>query len=333
MSTRRDFVSSFATVGAVGAAAMAFGTPNSAKADTPAAFGNGRGHAIEGPYLDLRTGKGNQLAFARMQGDLDFGKPKRGWYKGYVSAVRPDKKLEDLFGFEGFGAVKLEKMPDGSIRRILREVGLYTDLKSGDVLEEWYNPYIDERVRVVPVANDPFNYVIEENFPEPPKFGGLNTEKPPRVPFILPWQQRGGRLDMEIHIHLLYPNALKPEEWPRESSGKFVRVSEFFAHHVSAADMQNPKLTKLPMHGVWNRVTPWLPWMLMGQAAGHCQYACFMGSGEPLEEIFSRKVLDYIEKNFLKYLEPPAQWSDISLSSLENYAREQKPAPAKGATP
>ena len=31
----------------------------------------GKGPALEGPYLDLRTGKGNQLAYARIQGDLD----------------------------------------------------------------------------------------------------------------------------------------------------------------------------------------------------------------------------------------------------------------------
>jgi hypothetical protein len=329
MTTRRDFVSSFATIGAAGTAALAMGAAGLARADAPAALGTATGKALDGPYVDLHTGKGNQNVYARIQGDLDFGKEKHGWYKGFVSAVRPDRKLDDLFGFEGFSTVKLEQMPDGSIRRILREVGLYTDLKSGEVIEEWYNPYIDERVRVVHVANDPFNYVIEEYFPLPPSFGKLNVEKPPRVPFILPWQQRGNRLDMEIHIHLMYPNALKPDQWPRESSGKFVRVSEYFAHHLNAADVQNPKLTRLPYHGVWNRVTPWLPWMLMGPAPGHCQYACFMGSGESLDEIFSRKVLDHVEKNYPTYFKAPEKWSDVSLSSLENFAREQKPAAAK----
>ncbi len=41
-----------------------------------ASFGAGHGPAIEGPYLDLRTGLGNQLAYARIQGDIDFGKQK-----------------------------------------------------------------------------------------------------------------------------------------------------------------------------------------------------------------------------------------------------------------
>jgi hypothetical protein len=324
--TRRDVLGSFATVGA--GAALSLGLAATARAQA-VAHGQSRGSAIEGPYLDLRTGKGNQLAYARIQGDLDFGKQKYGWYKGYVMGVRPGEKVRDLFGFEGFGAVKLELMPDGSIRKILREVGLYTDLRSGEVLEEWLNPYTNEQVRVVPVANDPYNFTIQEYFPEPPKFGGQNKETAPRIPFILPWKQRGDRVDMEIHIHLYYPNVLNPEKWPRESAGKFVQASEMFAHHMKAEDLQNPKLTALPFHGTWNRITPWLPWMLMGQAPGHCLYACDMGSGEDLEEVFSRNVLDYIHAKYPKYFQAPEKWSEPSLSSIENYAREQKPAPVK----
>ena len=327
---RRRFLQSFVSVGAVGAAALAAGASGRARADAAAAVGTGRGEALQGPYLDLRTGEGNKLAFARIQGDLDFGRQDTGWFKGYVMAVRPDKKIDDLFGFEGFGASRLHQRPDGSIERILREVGLYTDLKSGEVLEEWYNPYLDETVRVVPVANDPFNYVIEDYFPAPPEFGGLNQEdRPPRIPFILPWQQRGDRLDMEIHIHLIYPSALQPDKWLRESAGPMVRASEFFSHHIKAEDMQNPEVTHLPFHGVWGRVTPWLPWMLMGQAPGHCQYSCFMGGGEDLEAVHSRRVLDYVEKNYPKYFQAPEKWSEPSLSSLENYALEQTPAPAQ----
>jgi hypothetical protein len=38
-------------------------------------------------------------------------------------------------------------------------------------------------------------------------------------------------------------------------------------------------------------------------------------------------VLDYTEKHFPKYMQAPDAWSDVSLSSLENYARTEKPAP------
>ena len=71
---RRDFMKGWAGMGALGAMTMAMGSfPGSAQAKTATAAKNGYGPAIEGPYLDLRTGRGNQLAYARIQSDIDFG--------------------------------------------------------------------------------------------------------------------------------------------------------------------------------------------------------------------------------------------------------------------
>lgn len=176
---RREFIHSFAGLGAMSAAAAALGAAGSAHAQTAASLARARGEAIKGPYLNLTTGKGNQLAWARLNGDLDETQQKHGWYKGYVMAVRPGKKVEDLFGFEGFDSSRLEKRADGSYAKILREVVLYRDLKTGEVLEDWHNPYIDETVRVVHVANDPYNYMIEEYAPQVPDYGTPKKEKPP----------------------------------------------------------------------------------------------------------------------------------------------------------
>lgn len=331
-TTRRD-VLSFASVGAAGATALALGaySRSAAAAVTGGSLG-GKGPAIEGPFLDLRTGKGNQMAYARIQGDTDWGKQKYFWFKGYVNAVQPGKRVVDLVGAQGFGVIRLNQRPDGAIERLCREIILYTNIRSGEVLTEWRNSITGETVKPVHVDNDPFNYMIEEYFPVPPSFGGLNKEGPPpkRPPFILPWYQHGDWLEMEIHIHLAYPNALQPDKWPRESSGPTAQVSEYFAHHVRAEDMQNPKLTTVDYRGTWNRVTPWLPWMLMGQAPGFCLYNCFMGTTSNLDEIFGRPVLDYAEKHYAKYFNAPEKWTgEPSLSSLEHYARTQKPAPPK----
>ncbi len=327
---RRDFCTSFATVGAFGAASLALSQPGAAAAAAEYTSHYGKGPALEGPYLDLRTGRGNQLAYARIQGDLDYGKQKYFWFKGYVYAVEPQKRLQNLFGAQGFGAIRLLKGEDGAIRRLCREIIVYTDLNTGEVLESWKNPLNNgEVVEVLHVDNDPYNYLIEDHFPAPPTFGGVNKQAaPPRVPFILPWYQHGDMLAMEIHIHLAYPHALQPDKWPRESAGPVAQVSEFFAHHVKAADMQNPKLTSLEYQGTWNRVSPWLPWMLMGQRPGQCQYACFMGTAENLDTVLSKPVMDYAQKHYAKYFEAPTVWSeDRSLSSLEHYEKRRKPVP------
>ncbi len=330
---RREIIWSFGAVGALGAAALAFGqAPRKALA---ANHGSAAADYISGPHLDLRTPEGNQIGYARLTSDLDESKQRYGWFKGYVMGVRPGESIRDLFGFAGFGVSRLETQPDGGIARVLREVGYYTNLKSGEIMEEWRNPYLDEIVHPVPIANDPFNTVIRDRFARPPQYGGLNeADVRPEQPFILPWRQRGERLEMERHIHLYYKSALDPEVWARESSGSMVRVSEFFAYYLKGADMQNPEITALDVHGVWNRTTPWLPWMLMGQAEGHCQYACFMGSTGDLERIHSRALLDYTEKHYAKYFSAPETYDPDtpSLSSLERYSDERQPVPPKQET-
>ena len=286
---------------------------------------------LKGPYLDLGTPRGNMLAVARMSGDLDLSRQKLGWYNGYVSGVRPGEALKDLFGFAGFGVSRLLPHESGAgYRKVLREVGIYYDLRSGEPLEEFTNPYTQEKVRVVPVANDPFNTTVQEFFPPPPNYGGLNAAAPPpRVPLLLPWKKQGEYITLERHIHLFYKNALQPEKWPRESAGPMARVSEFFTYFFGAADMQNERVTSLGFHGTWSRVTPWLPWLLMGQADGHCQYMTYQGSGQNLGDVLPRQVLDYIEKKYPLYLNAPTTWVDPSLSSIERYALEQKPAAAR----
>ncbi|MEO8225310.1 MAG: hypothetical protein ABI661_10945, partial [Gammaproteobacteria bacterium] len=125
-TTRRDVLNTFATVGPMGAMSLAMlqGGTAFAKGVGPSRYGSGPG--IEGPYLDLRTGPGNKLAYARLQGDLDNKKQKFFWFKGYCSGVRPGKKIDDLCGSEGFGVIRLNQLPDGSIQRMCREIILYT---------------------------------------------------------------------------------------------------------------------------------------------------------------------------------------------------------------
>lgn len=271
----------------------------------------------------------NRDAFARIQGNLDFGKVKYGWYAGTVCGVRDGEVVRPLMGFEGFSCTRLVDNRDGSYQKLLREVVYYKDLATGEVLETFLNPYTNEQVRVVPVTNDPFNIVIEKYYPKGPSYGGLRAQEEERRPMLLPWRMTDpDTVVLATDIHLFYPSALKPEEWPRESSGRFVRVSEMFRYVIRRADLEDPARTSVQHTGSWSRITPWLPWMLMGQAPGHIFYIGTMGGYDNLD-MLSANVRAYAEKNHPKFLDAPTRWEEPSLSSLEDYARTQKPAPVK----
>lgn len=271
----------------------------------------------------------NREMIARLEADTAPGKFVNGYVTGIVHGVRDGEAVRPLLGFEVFSATRVLRQPDGSYQRLCRELIFYRDLKSGALLDDWDNPYSGERVRVVDVANDPFNYVISEFFPEPPSYGGLNPDqRPPRRPLRLNWALVGDNmLTLERDIHLYYKNALDPAKWPRESSGPMNRVSEMFRYVIRREDAENPALTHLPYVGFWSRVTPWLPWMLMGQSPGHVLYMGRFNSIRP--EQAPAAVLARVKERFPTFLVAPDKWVEPSLSSLENYARTQKPAPPR----
>ncbi|MDH3977237.1 MAG: DUF1838 domain-containing protein [Gammaproteobacteria bacterium] len=286
--------------------------------------------------IDFKSPIWNRDTWARIQGDLNPENERFSYAAGDVMGVVEGEKLKPLCGFETFLATRLVPQEDGTIRRWNKEVIFYTDLNpdpgSRRMIDTWHNPYTDEEVEVVHVANDPFNYTISEWLilaPEDFPTDG-SPPKPRKFPLLFPWRKSGNKLALQTDMHLQYPNALQPDKWPRESSGKMARVSEIFRYWVDIDDVENPELTAVPYAGTWARITPWLPWMLMGQAPGHCQYMGIMIGGSTLEEICPQHVIDFAKERYPHMLSAPTEEYGPSISSLEYYAREQTPKPPKG---
>jgi len=327
--SRRNFLNNVG-MGAASVAALAATGCATAQGGLKA----GEAPSVTGPNFNLlESNEDNMIAIARLQGNLDSSKVKYGWYKGMVSAVMPGRAVEDLFMMEGFSCARLLPIEDGvGYHKVLREVGFYREQKfgrAGKIMDTYRNPFTKEEVPVVPIANDPFNYDITPYFPEPPNYGGLNTGKPfPKIPLKLPWlpEVYNNNVRLDTRINLYYENALNPEKWPRESSGPMNRVTEIFQYNIRAEDLQDPDATTTKYHGTWARVTPWLPWMLMGQTPGHILYTCYMGTIDGLEVLPEDLVLA-AEAIDPKYLDAPTEVYGPSLSSLERYAIEQEPAP------
>jgi hypothetical protein len=289
--------------------------------------------AFKGPYIDLTTPRGNVNAAVRVDANLDESKQKWASVSGLVCGVRDGEALKDLFGFEVVSVARAWGQPDGSYRVLHREAIFYTDLATGDVLRTWNNPYIDEEVEVVDVINDPWNHFFAEQVKVfEPDYGGLNKPDPkPPIPFSNGFFDAGnGMVQNRRSINLYYKAALQPDTWPRESSGPMNRVSEFFTSAVKLADLQDPDQTSVHQTGSWARVTPWLPWMLMGQSPGHIVYHSTLQSFDTLDG-FKPKIRAHCEKLYPHMLEAPPKeyWEKPNLSSLEVYAKTQKPKPAK----
>jgi len=333
---RRKFVftgSTMAAAGMAAAQAAAMSTPPASAKAAPSASAWGAWETdIKGDFLDLTKPQDQATAFARLMANTDMKSTKFGWGTGIVQGVVPGEKIRDLVGFELLSTAKFipyqgPELPEGMVgySKVLREIGLYTDLETGEVLEEWVNPYFNEKQKVVPIANDPFNNHITPFANKGPSYGGLRPLTAKDAPLDLDFVRKGDMLHLFRHINLYYPSALQPELWARENGNDFNQVTETFLFQIPWADMQNPDIGSVTYHGTWSRTTPWLPWMLMGKTQGHCQYNIFMGAVDDINQV-NPKVLEYVEAKYPKYLVAPDVWEEPSWSSLEWYAKEQTPA-------
>ncbi len=65
---------------------------------------------------------------------------------------------QTLFGFEGYNIRRWYRVPGtNDIQMVSREIVFYTDLKTGEVLTSWVNPFDGKSHAVLPVANDHVN--------------------------------------------------------------------------------------------------------------------------------------------------------------------------------
>ena len=275
---------------------------------------------------DFKDPAQNLKAFIKITADLDPTKTSVGWFGGTIYGNRGIEALKPLIGVQGVGMMRIKPMADNVYHVFNREFATYTDLKTGEILENWKNPYTVETVEVIPIKNMIVNAkvspIIEQDFD-----GHKVT-----FPFTPPWITQTDKAFSLLEIHAAFPNPMKPDVWPRESAGPINRTSEMFQRMCNLEDLERDDVSAANYIGTWTRVGPWLPWMLMGQADGHMMYRSFMNRTGKIENL-PPKLLAYMEKKYPDFLKAPGDetWGKPNDSSFTVYMSQNKPKPPKGS--
>jgi len=288
------------------------------------------GTALSAPVsdsLDLTTAAGNVTALAKLTATLAPDGYKHGWYTGVLMGVVPGAAVRELVGVFGMSSQRLVAAPEqGGYQLLQKECGFFTDLKTGEVLERWHNPYIDEIVEPFPIANPAVNRWILPVVKEERFYDRVDGEAaaPAEVPFVLPWKRAGDRVMLEQRSHFWARNPLDPEIWKRESSGPEIQVSDMISYHARWSELADPRRDSVDYSGHWVHVRPWQPWMLMGDHPGHCLYSAMTATAETTAELPPR-ILAVVRERLPEFLVPPAEVRP-SEPSMIRYMRERKPA-------
>ena len=271
---------------------------------TMLALGLGAGAATAG---DAAKGARGLDDLVKLRCSLEAKDEVIVWWTGTLFGMQGNTAPKPLLGFEGYNICRSERQADGSWRLLTRELTFYRDRKTGQIIDQWDNPYTKQRTSVVHVANDPVNTVF--------KPGG----------YPLPWVEAGDTVMLTLNIPLAYPNPLTPAEFPKESSGAMYTGSEHFAFFAPTAQMDDSNVKQVAVQVGWTRIGPWLPWMEMGQADGRLLY---VGQGNKKASIaeLPADIQERVRTQYPEYASAPSEWVEPNMTSWTYYKQLKQSA-------
>ncbi len=246
------------------------------------------------PRLDLDDPDTNFRALLKLRADL-AGKDCMFAFPGEAWAMVPQEKNYRCFKTFGIGASRIEEVDEGW-RIYSREVLYYLDPDSGEILDNWNNPFLGGRkVDVMHIANDPVNGVFTRH--------GHPMLSPP-----YPYVSYGDDVVFQWNFFIFKPAELTRSEYPLYSSGDKDQHAELWGIKGRKSEILDPNITSASCVMSWSRVAGWLPFMEMGTRPGsmvfHSHSMKLMNGVDDLP----RYILDHTEKHYPKYLEAPKEW-------------------------
>ena len=207
---------------------------------------------------------GKEAVKARMKttcGTTESGKTRYFVWEGRGYSRVPGEKDKHLFNVLGINTRQCKVDHDDvrgmGFKSVSREVMMYLDPQTNEVLDTWTNPWNDREVEVVHVANDPVN------------MRGFRYEKNADGTDSYPFKVRkyGDITYTSDEIPLFYDNPLGSDY--QVYVGGAYHAMEIFNSSYQSAELLDPNVTDLTHSYVaWSRVAQWLPWMQMGDKTG-----------------------------------------------------------------
>jgi hypothetical protein len=303
MSNRREALGSIAAVMLAGATS-AHAAPSSSKA------------------LDFNNPLDNLYAFGKIVSGYE--KPVIGGFHGIQYARIGNQRLIPVFGFCGVGVSMAEfDAKAGKLRRKSRETAFFTDLRTGEPLEQWHNPFTDETVDVYHFYNPSLAGVSGVEMPpllmgqagDAPTFfnqGSVFPDADGKIPFRMPFSQYGEDILMSWDYTHDYTNPVDEKGWPKASIGPRATPSEHFTYYVEKSQLEDRDRPSVRTRGGFSRQGNWWPWMKMGQSKyrdGVLLGRMFTHKGLGGYDDVPPQILKYLEKHAPQYLEPPPDFT------------------------
>ncbi len=207
--------------------------------------------------LDLDNPDDAFTAARKTQCSTIDGEQVTWWWHGKAYSRRQGERDRHLFNVEGMNTRQRTTISDPmkgeGYKLVSREILLYKDPKTDEVLATWENPWTGETVDVLHVANDPVNFTAYKigRDGRPASFRGTIV---------------GDKWWSTTTVPLWYPNVLA-SEFQKEIGGTY-HATEMFNFMGDMESLLDTETTTAAAQVGWVRMSDWLPWMMMNGRDG-----------------------------------------------------------------
>jgi len=272
---------------------------------------------------------GNEAIVARMKatcGTTEEGKPRYGMFEGRAYSRVPGEKDKHLFNVLGINVrhcnIVTDEVKGKGFKSVGREIMMYLDPETHEIMDVWTNPWSGEEVKVLHVANDPVN------------MRGFRYEKTAEGENVSPMKLRqyGERTFSADEIPLFYDNPLGSDY--QVYVGGAYHAMEIFNSSYHSDEMLDASVPRLGHSNIaWTRVAQWLPWMQMGSKSGIMIFNATGFSTFDQSEIWPR-LQKILNERYPLYNTPPPLDDDrpneTSWTVFKKYMKDKTPTKVRG---
>jgi hypothetical protein len=239
--------------------------------------------------LDLAKPADAMTAWRKIQCSTTDAKPTLYHWSGRLYGQVPGERARHLFNLEGYNVRQCVTVTDPQkgtgVRMVTKEIMLYLDPKSNEVVRTWKNPWTGKDNEIFHVANDPVN--------QPPSYSAG----------LFGIREDGGKYFWNIEVPLFYPSPLGGD-YQKYVGGEYQAV-EMFNFMMDKKDLLDAKKAEAWSTTVsWVRIAQWLPFMEMGSRPG-IMFANATGAKIATFEELPAVLKDEVRKNYPGYDTPP----------------------------
>ena len=195
-------------------------------------------------------------------GTLEEGRTRYGIFEGRAWSRVPGEKDRHLFDVLGINVRQCHVIEDETrgrgFRSVSREIMVYFDPETGEVADNWENPWTGETIQPIHVANDPVNMRsirYERNEDVTPSDSSRT------------FRRYGDIVASSAEIPLFYENPLGGD-FQAYVGGKYHAMEIFNSFYAADRILDNATVSVGESHLAWSRVAQWLPWLEMGDRPG-----------------------------------------------------------------